>query len=214
MVGTQALRSEMARSSGLVPVAALVIALLAGNTATAQRSQPEAAPKPAGVKRIGVEISGGAADAVRDSVVAMLQSDGTVIEAVVLTASLPALRAVEARRKECDFVLSATFEPKTAGGGFGKLTAAALGAVRDKDGLSKDFVSEDRRARAERQAKSVDDLVNRLAPKPTDKVQVTYKLTRVVDSTPLLSHTQEVGPAALSQLLEKFLNDVVEQALR
>ena len=196
-------------------LAFLFVLIAAVSPALAQ--QPPAAealaPKAPGVKRIGVSISGSAASAVSEELVRLLHGDGTIIEAVPLTSSLEAFRLAEAKKKECDFVLNATFETQAKKSG--NVFSSALGVARDltkeSEGLGTTAALRDD---TERKASSADKMAQRLTPEPKDKVRVAYKLTAIGGSAPLLTNDKEVVASDVPAFLQKFLNDVVTTAMK
>jgi hypothetical protein len=200
------------RAHGLA-VAFILVAALGPVLAQQPPSAEAPAPKPPGVKRIGVSMSGSAAATVGDELIRLLHGDGTVIEAVPLTSSLEAFRIAEAKRKECDFVLDATFEARAK-----KSSSFLSGAIQTMRELNKDSVDLGNtvaaRDETDRKAASVDKMAARLTPEPKDKVRVAYRLTATGASAPLLTNDKEVVASDVPSFLQKFLNDVVMSAMK
>lgn len=180
----------------------------------ASAADAAASPKKPGVKRIGVVTAGNQGEAVRGELIALLQGDGTIVEAIPLTARIEVYRQAEAQRKECDYILEASFDakPKGQGGGFLSRAAKAAKTINAETGSFNN--SQSRIQETDRKTGSLENISQTLTPDPKDKVKVGYKLLSVSAKQALVTNAKEVTGADLPSFLETFVNDIVTEAVR
>ena len=193
---------------------ALGAAILVSTADASQTAGDSTGAKRPGVIRIGVATNSAAADSIRQELIALLQGDGSLIEVVPLTNRIEAFRLAEARKRECDFILDATFEPKakSEGGSLISRLTRATGVVNKESGNFDN--TQTRKDDVDRKTASVDNIAKELAPTPKDKVRVAYRLIPTGAAKPVLTDDKEIVATDLPAYLETFLNDVVTTALK
>ena len=170
---------------------------------TTAATTPANTPKKPGVLRIGlllpnVQMSSGnatqAAEALRNSFASYLK--GPNIEVVTLSASLPPLAIEEARRSQCDYILSASMNVKKGGGGlmFGRRIADIAGAATGRIPSAGSAANGTIKAR--------------------DEVTLEYKLDQVETAKSVLANKDKAkasadGEDVISPLVQKAAGDVV-----
>lgn len=182
--------------------------------AVAPAAGAELGAKKPGVKRIGVVTTGSKGEDVRPALLELLQGDGSMLEAVPLTAKMDAFRIAEAKKKECDYMLTVTVDIKPAGDPSGWLKKG-LDVTKTANMESLYFKNKDATVQqTDKQTDSVGRVAAKLTPTGKEKVRFTYALSAPGSTQPVLSQTKEVASAEMNSVLEKFLNDVVNQALK
>jgi hypothetical protein len=184
-------------------------------------------PKRPGVLRIGVvlpitQISPDSGLALSEAIRQLLISylNGPIAEAIPLEARVPVQLEVEAKQKECDFVVSSSVGREQRSNSFAKLVKNATpviglipgtGAATTVAGAASTAAA----TTTDKVLKAATDLSGNIKAK--DEVSVTFKLTAPGQATPKLAHVltgkaKTDGDQVLSTLLAEAANAVLQAA--
>jgi hypothetical protein len=183
-------------------------------------------PKKPGVLRIGVvlpitQISPDASLALSDAIRQLLMSylNGPIAEAIPLEARVPVQLEVEAKQKECDFVVYSAVGREQRSSSFAKIMKNATPVVGLIPGTGAATAAAGTATTAatttDKVLKAATDLSGNIKAK--DEVSVAFKLTAPGQATPKLNHTLKAkaktdGDQVLSALLAEAANAVLQAA--
>jgi hypothetical protein len=183
-------------------------------------------PKKPGVLRIGVvlpitQISPEASLALSEAIRQVLMSylNGPVAEAIPLEARVPVQLEVEAKQKECDFVVYSAVGREQRSSSFAKIMKNATPVVGLIPGTGAATAAAGTATTAatttDKVLKAATDLSGNIKAK--DEVSVAFKLTAPGQATPKLNHTLKAkaktdGDQVLSALLAEAANAVLQAA--
>jgi hypothetical protein len=217
--------SSSTRNSSSMPAGSGVAqAIRSSAQETPSNASSEAAPKQAGVVRIGLAgVKTGAvgdgitasdlAAAVQNSLVSYLKVPN--VEVVLIDAKLTSAIAAEAQQKECDYVIHANVSHKKGGGGgFGGMFGQALGSAIGRTGIGHTGSTAGNIAGQVATNAVVSATTVSAGMKSKDEITLDLKLNKI-DGTAALAKVYKAkaksnGDDIISQIVEQAAQGIVD----